>query len=194
MSKKADRARWRRLQELGKALDAAEAEARPYFAWGPSPCPSGHTLGECPECAPIWATYRAAEQAYFEARRAIAEALRPELWPFNPTPAEIDSYPEADDALIADKKALALIDSARERIDATVELETRELYLDTLRITWARRYATRKRVAKDAQAGKLKRVRTLTVAGVIYKRTGRYSIDPATGERFEILKPLEKLQ
>jgi len=192
-SKKADRAEWRRLQELGKALDAAEAAARLYFAWGPSPCPSGHTLGWCPECRPKWRALAAAKQAYFEAARAAEAARRPELWPFNPTPAELDSYVELSKTLDADKKLLSGIDSARERIDAEIALETRELYLDMLGISWARRYDARERVTKDARAGKLKRIRTITIGGEIYQRTGRYDTDLATGERFEILKRLEKL-
>jgi hypothetical protein len=192
MSKKADRARWRRLQELGKALDAAEAAARPYGSWDSSPCRSGHTLGWCPECGPIWRALAAAEQAYFEAARAAEAARRPELWPFNPTKAELDAYPSLNAAFEAARE-FCNFESSRERIDYEIALETREHYLDMLGISWARRYHTRKRVAKDAQAGKLKRVRTITIGGEIYQRTGRYDIDRATGERFEILKRLEKL-
>lgn len=188
----ADSVNGRSVEALGRALDRAEAEARPYWAEG---CPGGHHwLGVCPECEPVFERLRTAAAEFFAAYRAAAP--RPDHWARKFSGPELDAFGRVLIALDEQRAAVRalLLDPAtteRERIVAEVELERAELYADVLRAKWRDRYAARKAFEAARKVGKTRRIKTVTVDRITYKRTGRYDTDMATGERYEILTPLE---
>src|SRR5262249_25649707 len=134
----------------------------------------------------------AAEQAYFEARRAQAAADYGCPWEYRFTNRELDKLGSAAERVSTLRDDLGLIINLRERIDCECELEQVEYRLKVMRIRWWERKEKRKLVETAINTRrKLSTVKTIDIEGTTYVCTGRHRTNPETGERIEILKRVE---